>query len=608
MARATSMAPLVPFSEGVNTISAPYSSRRRTRSSLAFSGITAVSLYPLRAATMASEMPVFPEVGSRITDPGCSFPSTSAAFTMARAIRSLSDPVGFCPSSLAHRRTPGFGERRSMPTSGVSPMASRMSFARIRGDYRSGDRHGDSGFTHAAPPAFERFHLPVGGVPFVHEQEGMPALDSLLSPAAHSGMHPRSGVSGEPHSGRRPLSPAHRWPGSGSGHDRADPVRPTSRPRLHSARHPQAEEPDIGTPPAQGDGASVEPPNGRPGAAREDRPEAALGWGHDPAGAKSLPPLCPGSIARQLADHDHRRRGQARARPDPHRRVPVGQSRRGGLRAVRHPSVAHHRPLHQYLLPDAPDDLRELQELEVRTVTSTSSLPGAASPHVVSQRACYRSERIARAAFAPGPPVTPPPGCAPEPHRYRPRTARRYLACPRRVRLGSSADTTVGEEISSPVARATPVTRSPDVVTWTTSTDVRISAPNPRAAEASESARAPGPPRANVVWPGAPPSLPAESASSTAVVPADHGPMAAYWMPRAAMAPRIASVSNASPTKSATAIGRTRRSSLVPFFPSPRKARASLSPTRTSPAEGFFRSGGVLACTWAMKLASTRTF
>jgi len=33
-----------------------------------------------------------------------------------------------------------------------------------------------------------------------------------------------------------------------------------------------------------------------------------------------------------------------------------------------------------------------------------------------------RSRRISRAAFMPGPPVTPPPGCVPALQRYRPRT------------------------------------------------------------------------------------------------------------------------------------------------------------------------------------------
>jgi hypothetical protein len=72
-------------------------------------------------------MPVFPDVGSRITRSGVSSPLASASSIMARAMRSFSEPVGFCPSSFAHRRTDGFGESRDSPTSGVSPMASRMS-------------------------------------------------------------------------------------------------------------------------------------------------------------------------------------------------------------------------------------------------------------------------------------------------------------------------------------------------------------------------------------------------------------------------------------------------------------------------------------------------
>ena len=46
---------------------------------------------------------------------------------MNRAMRSLVEPVGLFPSSLAHRRTPGFGDMLGIPTSGVPPMASRMS-------------------------------------------------------------------------------------------------------------------------------------------------------------------------------------------------------------------------------------------------------------------------------------------------------------------------------------------------------------------------------------------------------------------------------------------------------------------------------------------------
>src|SRR5437016_5509630 len=60
-----------------------------------------------------------------------SSPEASAACTILRAIRSFVDPVGLFPSSLAHRRTPGLGDMCGMPTSGVFPIASRMSSNRV---------------------------------------------------------------------------------------------------------------------------------------------------------------------------------------------------------------------------------------------------------------------------------------------------------------------------------------------------------------------------------------------------------------------------------------------------------------------------------------------
>src|SRR5437899_626860 len=50
---------------------------------------------------MAREIPVLPDVGSRMTLPGRSVPSTSAASIIRSAIRSVSAPVWFCPSTLA---------------------------------------------------------------------------------------------------------------------------------------------------------------------------------------------------------------------------------------------------------------------------------------------------------------------------------------------------------------------------------------------------------------------------------------------------------------------------------------------------------------------------
>jgi hypothetical protein len=116
------------------------------------------------------------------------------------------------------------------------------------------------------------------------------------------------------------------------------------------------------------------------------------------------------------------------------------------------------------------------------------------------------------------------------------------------VRFGSAAVTTTRAAISSPSASATPTARWFRVITRITSAPVRISTPAARAALASASASAPGPPRAITDWPAAPPSLPTESASSTAVEPADHGPIAVYCTARDAIAPRIASVSNVSAT------------------------------------------------------------
>jgi hypothetical protein len=81
----------------------------------------------LREQIIASEMPVFPEVGSRIVWPGRIAPSSSAFSISARATRSLIDPVGLCDSSLAQIRTPGFGESRLSSTSGVLPIACTMS-------------------------------------------------------------------------------------------------------------------------------------------------------------------------------------------------------------------------------------------------------------------------------------------------------------------------------------------------------------------------------------------------------------------------------------------------------------------------------------------------
>ena len=76
---------------------------------------------------MPSEMPVLPEVGSRIVCPGPIAPFSSASSIKARATRSLTEPVGLRDSSLAQMRTPGLGDSRGSSTSGVLPMDCTMS-------------------------------------------------------------------------------------------------------------------------------------------------------------------------------------------------------------------------------------------------------------------------------------------------------------------------------------------------------------------------------------------------------------------------------------------------------------------------------------------------
>jgi hypothetical protein len=78
----------------------------------------------LRRQIIASEIPVLPEVGSITVWPGAIAPSASAASIIALATRSLTEPVGLRPSSLAKMRTLGFGESRGSSTSGVLPTAS----------------------------------------------------------------------------------------------------------------------------------------------------------------------------------------------------------------------------------------------------------------------------------------------------------------------------------------------------------------------------------------------------------------------------------------------------------------------------------------------------
>ena len=63
--------------------------------------MTMMILYPREAATDASPIPVFPDVGSIIVVPDFSFPEASASSSIFFAIRSFTDPAGLKYSSLA---------------------------------------------------------------------------------------------------------------------------------------------------------------------------------------------------------------------------------------------------------------------------------------------------------------------------------------------------------------------------------------------------------------------------------------------------------------------------------------------------------------------------
>jgi len=77
----------------------------------------------------ASAMPVLPDDGSMMVWPGSSRPSFSAVSIIDFAMRSFTEPNGFCISILARMRTFGLGDRLDTSTIGVLPtMSSTLSF------------------------------------------------------------------------------------------------------------------------------------------------------------------------------------------------------------------------------------------------------------------------------------------------------------------------------------------------------------------------------------------------------------------------------------------------------------------------------------------------
>ena len=84
----------MPSAAGVKTNSAPKARINLRRSFDTDSGMVKIDLYPLAAATMATAMPVLPEVASTIVPPGFNAPLDSAASIIAIPKRSLIEDVG----------------------------------------------------------------------------------------------------------------------------------------------------------------------------------------------------------------------------------------------------------------------------------------------------------------------------------------------------------------------------------------------------------------------------------------------------------------------------------------------------------------------------------
>src|SRR5688572_3010184 len=105
-------------------------------------GIVRMHRYPLAAHTIASPIPVFPDVGSMTTPPAPapSRPRASAPSTIARQIRSFSEPPGLYCSAFPKTRPRGVAaSTRQISKSGVSPTRS-STLSTTRGCEGSGGR------------------------------------------------------------------------------------------------------------------------------------------------------------------------------------------------------------------------------------------------------------------------------------------------------------------------------------------------------------------------------------------------------------------------------------------------------------------------------------
>ena len=84
------------------------------------------ALYPLTVATIASAIPVFPDVGSTIVSPGFSKPFFSASSIIARPIRSLTLLAGLNISNFPKRFAQFSSGILFIFTMGVPPIVARI--------------------------------------------------------------------------------------------------------------------------------------------------------------------------------------------------------------------------------------------------------------------------------------------------------------------------------------------------------------------------------------------------------------------------------------------------------------------------------------------------
>ena len=95
------------------------------RSTENVSVITATNGYPLTAQTMASAIPVLPEVASTTVCPAFNRPFFSASLMIAKASRSLTEASGLKYSALTYIST-SLGANLLILITGVLPIVSRI--------------------------------------------------------------------------------------------------------------------------------------------------------------------------------------------------------------------------------------------------------------------------------------------------------------------------------------------------------------------------------------------------------------------------------------------------------------------------------------------------